>query len=641
MRLSPTIQPPEEMLEGFINPPTRFATSADENRLIPVLREAAQTMDPSEILARAAEQFYWTQHPSTDPAQQGDAELGNALADLAVTGRNAYQLFQSATLDESALAELTRAKLTPSVQASEADLAAALAPALDRAFAVAWALRGPVSQRAALRAGLGWIAVSGEDDTPHRPVNVPTAPYEYYELPVIMGTHTIQTRFFVASAVEDDAPAPSPPATRALPPDLQPVVPAGHEVILFLHGDCSGAEEALGIIPSLHAAGLEHGKKYSIVSLDLPNNGYSQTFPHTDVAPSSGTSWPGGLDSHTPLKTPILDFIEDFIVAFVNALDSSLPNLYNIKARFAGVIGGSLGGNMGLRLGRRAFTESPLWLNAIVSWSAASVWAPTINDVLKSAAPGRCMIAADAPETPSARAEHFQVIYDKKLDDALLPWTQPETWYWKHWPLKAAHILGSRLGRREIYNMNFRQWHWRLSAEQVIFSHVDFVDREVPNSKRRYELNMVRQLLLAGQDDNYRGANIFDATRSLASFMEKTPGRSIFLRDTGHSIHFERPQYLAAQMVKFFTTSPMEITCIHKKDGRIRSVGGSNSTSGVPFTMTEAECMLSISAGNEFFVKGADGSHGDVYIIAGSDFMYLSTYQDSSQADNLISLPEC
>jgi pimeloyl-ACP methyl ester carboxylesterase len=412
-------------------------------------------------------------------------------------------------------------------------------------------------------------------------------------------------------------------------------------VILFLHGDCSSAEEASAVIPHLHAAGLAQGKKYSIVSLDLPNNGYTETFPHQNVALSSETSWPGGLGSHVPLMTPILDFIENFVVAFVDALDQITP----IKDRIAGVIGGSLGGNLGLRLGRRDFTGQKDWRKAIVSWSAASVWAPTVNDLLKSTAPGRCMKAADDPETPLSRADHFNNVYDKKLDDLLLPWTQPDTWYWKDWPFREDHIKASRRGRREIYNPNFRQWHWRLSAEQVIFSHVDRVDREVNNSPYRYELNTVLQLLCAAQDDNYRGANIFDATRTLANLMVTTPGRSMFLANTGHSMHVERPQFLASKIVDFFITGAMDplfqVTCVRKDHGRITRLGGSNLTTGESFDLSEAECILSIGKGNEFFVLGADGSRAGVYVVAGDSSIYLSTSRDSSQADNLLSLPEC
>lgn len=73
---------------------------------------------------------------------------------------------------------------------------------------------------------------------------------------------------------------------------------------------------------------------YSVVCFDSPNNGYSQRVDHTAIAPSSATSFPGGIFDHGQIVTPILDYIEDFVVAFVVALDSIAP----IKGRLAGVI---------------------------------------------------------------------------------------------------------------------------------------------------------------------------------------------------------------------------------------------------------------------------------------------------------------
>jgi hypothetical protein len=67
----------------------------------------------------------------------------------------------------------------------------------------------------------------------------------------------------------------------------------------------------------------------------------------------------------------------------------------------------------------------------------------------------------------------------------------------------------------------------------------------------RYTLNTVRQLLIACEADNFPGTNIFDSSRWLANAMAATPGTSLFLRDTGHSAHFERPAYLAEQIVTF------------------------------------------------------------------------------------------
>jgi len=561
MKLTAGVDPPvEDCAEGTPAPPLAtpwpFVEPNSESRLIPALRDAARTQDPNEILIRAGVLLYGvflyrSEHPQEPFYEPLDYWTGLALADLAVTGRMAYARFQLTPVTDSALAPevATRLLADQMVQADPALLAQAVSAALDRSYAVAWALRGPMAQAAAARTTLGWIAVSGEDDKPHRPVNMAPPPFEQFEMPVTVRGVTVQTRFFIASAVEAPAPAATPHSTRALPPDPDPVVPPGHQVILFLHGHSSGAEEALAIIPHLHMAGLDRGEKYSIVSLDLPNNGYSQAFDHTLIAPSNGTSWPGGLFDHGPILTPVLDFIEDFVVAFVDALDASTP----VKNRFAGVIGGSLGGNLGLRLGRRDLTNSP-WLDAaIVSWSAASVWDPMVQDEIKRHAPDHCRDMWDQTETISSRHDYFYEVYDKNVIDVIVPHTQPELWYRDGWqPCKSQHIAGSRLARHEIYNPSYRRWHWRVAGEQLVFSHVDRVDHEDPSSPRRFQLNMVRQLLVAGQMDNYIGSNIFDATRNLSALMVNTPGRSLFLNDTGHSIHFERPHFFAGEIVSFF-----------------------------------------------------------------------------------------
>src|SRR3954468_17117556 len=74
--------------------PAQFIESQNNCRLNPMLREAAKTKNPWKILARAAAVFYRAQHLAMGPARQTDVELGNALADLAVTGRVAYARFQ-------------------------------------------------------------------------------------------------------------------------------------------------------------------------------------------------------------------------------------------------------------------------------------------------------------------------------------------------------------------------------------------------------------------------------------------------------------------------------------------------------------------------------------------------------------------
>ena len=79
----------------------------------------------------------------------------------------------------------------------------------------------------------------------------------------------------------------------------------------------------------------------------------------------------------------------------------------------------------------------------------------------------------------------------------------------------------------------------------------DRVDHNDGKSTWRYELNWVRQLLIAGEMD--KGGNLYGYAKELASKMVNTPGRCMFIRNTGHSIHDERPRYLAEQIVRFLT----------------------------------------------------------------------------------------
>lgn len=686
MQLTPAIHPPREpctdtaLPAEFIDPPARFVDSGNEGRLIQTLREAAQTRNPYEILARSAAAFFRAQYPTAGSVPDEDEELGNALADLAVTGRRAYCLLATPPLtpsDEdkvaaagdyidlgttpytaSELENKIRDLLAPLASATQAQAAQAVNKSLDRAFRTAWAIRGPLTERTATRADLGWIAVSGEDDMPHRPTNVPGPPFEQYEISVTVPKTesylalTLRTRFVIASPL-DPAPPQTPHTLRELPPDLEPQVPEGNSVILFLHGHVSGAEEALTIIPHIHMAGLAQGVNFSIISVDLPNSGYSESFDHEKIATSRATTWPSGATTDgEPIRTPVLDFIEDFVIAFVDALDQMTP----IKDRFSGVFGGSLGGNLGLRLGRRG--PMPAWLDkAIVSWNAASVWDPMVRDHIKSQAPGKCMNNWEASELDDSRSDYFYEVYDKVVLPVFVPYTQPQLWYRDGWePCKALHITGSRLARREVYSENLRKWHWRVAGEQLIYSHVDRVDHWDNTSPWRYELNVVKHLLIGSAGDNFTGSNIYDATRNLAKLMTATPGRSLLLLNTGHSVHFERPHYLAKKIVDFLPSNPtppqepteildLEITCIVRErphSGRIVAVSGTDHTRNVPFSLTVEECIDFIDFGCEVFVARADGSRAAVHVVRRSGRgPYIATVPDKTEEDNLLSLPTC
>ena len=249
----------------------------------------------------------------------------------------------------------------PVHQVVDADLSASIKEALERAYRVAWALRGPVSHRRAERDALGWIAVTAEDDPPDRPVNVGSALFPQFDVTVQVGTTPVTpvtTRFMVASRqFQDEHPVEltEVPPQRAIPPITG-------DIVLFIHGHSSSAEEAMPLVGPLLQQAENRGRQVTLVSLDLPSNGYASMIEHTDLADIEGSQWNTGY--------PVLDFIESFIVAFVDQLEELQPGF---KDNIVGVIGGSLGGNMGLRLARRDPATHP-WLHSVVSWSPASTW---------------------------------------------------------------------------------------------------------------------------------------------------------------------------------------------------------------------------------------------------------------------------
>ena len=122
---------------------------------------------------------------------------------------------------------------------------------------------------------------------------------------------------------------------------------------------------------------------------------------------------------------------------------------------------------------------------------------------------------------------------------------QAEEWYRAGWDCKKEHLAAARLDRHETYNSKFRMWHWRLGAEQLIFSH------QINGAGNRplYSQNTKRTLLACGTEDT--GGDLCKHARLTASKMINTPGYALFLKDTGHSIHNERPNWLARQISTF------------------------------------------------------------------------------------------
>ncbi|HXN38703.1 MAG TPA: alpha/beta fold hydrolase [Solirubrobacteraceae bacterium] len=488
---------------------------------------------------------------------------GTALADLSVSGRAMLASFTSLTPTAASLAgALSGDPAVVSAGLTQAQLMAGAAGVITRTHQVLAALLGPARTRAGLRTALAptWVCVSGEDDSPYRPVNVPTAPFPQFDITVTVPTPMsttvasipVTTRFMVATSGALPAETVTDP-TLGVEMDPAPRLPEHGPVFLYIHGHMSRLEEALDLTEALHAITgtttfFGPGAPCTVIAVDLPNMGYAEMISHTEVAPLAVTQYPTGY--------PILDFIESFIIGFVEALQEDL----NLSERLTAVIGGSLGGHMGLRLSRRA-NEVP-WLRHIAAWSPASVWQSLADqnlDIFKDIALGVARGNAAEPEEPESRKNYFTSVYTLTWESAIQTVfgspVQPLQWYRDTWqPCKETLITASHIDRREIYTGFFRQWHWRSALEMLLYS---FLDPDVGETAPRYATMSAEMLLASGADDNYNFANIYTSTQVLARLMTATSGTTLFLLETGHSIHNERPKELATGILDLVTGTPL------------------------------------------------------------------------------------
>jgi pimeloyl-ACP methyl ester carboxylesterase len=529
---------------------------ANEGRVRQELRAVAKKKNPISALCQAA-QMFTRNKPAPNADTPSDSEFGTAFADLSVTGKATFAKFvelhpTAATL--RANSECTGAADT------------ALETALDRAYAVASALRLP--HNSAARKRLHWIAVSGEDDQPYRPVNVPSTEFPQFNVKVDVPKWgiSVNTRYMIAHRKPPTFPAAAAPlvdggARRRVAGDALPAIAADAQVLLFIHGMDSRLEEGVDLSEAMQK--LPDGKNWTIISLDLPTSGYADNIDPGRISAASDVS------CH---NTPVVDFIEDFIVAFVNSVDSQVQG--QLKPKIQAVVGGSLGGNMSMRLGRRANTA---WVRHVVPWSPAAIWPSMIAQ--KECAACGCDTGWDETkdravnlalrwsgrsgggerflpknETPELRRELFYGAFD--WEGGLLVeifagkghMPQAGCWFSDEWRCKEAVLLAARLDRQETYNANFRAWHWRLGAEQLAFSQQQFS----PGTKEPlYLKNTKPMLLFAGYDDVC--ASLGEHTRKVAEKMVNTPGYARFLRRTGHSLDNEHPGWVAQEIATFLT----------------------------------------------------------------------------------------
>jgi pimeloyl-ACP methyl ester carboxylesterase len=595
------IQPPTEPCEnrvmevtGSFDAPSTLIDCTDPHcgRLIQNLRRLAKTKMAKDILIDAACVHYMLRRPEVAGQYAllpTSFEFAQALADLAVTGQGAYTDFRQLALSEADLIGPVTDRLKEIVPLHEpilTDVSEAVEQTLQRSYQVAWALRGPTEHRRTQRASLGWIAVEGEDDSPHRPVNVPSALYPQYNMTVDVVTTPavttptgttppvktqVVTRYIVASRHITEkypvaAAAIPPDPIDTVPPDPDPPLIVG-DIILFIHGHSSSSEEAMPLVgPLLKQAG-DKQRPVTVIAMDLPSNGYASMIKHEDIAPPEKSLW--------NVSYPILDFIENFIVAFVEALEDQQ---LGIKKQIIGVIGGSLGGNMTLRLGKRDPASHP-WLHSVVSWSPACAWLSWARAVLGPATAGRfydfvkhegvgrtqgAMVEAEVESPPFSSLNKF--FYQQFAGRGVGRVAQSDHWFSPNWPCREAARTGSHRSVYEIYNPTFRQWHWRVAHEQLIYSHWDSDNKDLavdPDPRNnptagpaRYAQIKSRLLLATGHDDDNPPEMIFLETSALANAMTMVNGTTLFLKGTGHAITTERPIFFAGQILEFLFMNP-------------------------------------------------------------------------------------
>lgn len=497
--------------------------------LHPFLREVAAAADPARALGLAATALDAGEWSGPAPRNR----FGRALADLAVTGGRAWQAFRT---------------LHPQVDDVPGPASrSAKAAALERAYAVAWALRGPVVARNQLRPRLGWIAVSPEDDAPHRPVNIRSG-FPQYDLTVDVAhrgsSRSVRTRVVVASTFDLEGPGmgwtPMPERfVGVMPPAPDLRLPTQGDLFLFIHGHASLAEEGAALIPALVELARQEGRDLTVVAMDHPSNAYADRVEASSLGAGDAVA---------------LDFLDAFLIGLVDTLEARQPGTAD---RIEALLGGSLGGNLVLRLAER---DDLPWVRKVVAWSPASVdfsWSRAeilpfgegeFLDLVKHEAVRLTRDASTKDERHRSRREYF-------TNGWLGVRTQAEYWYRDGWDRCKPLLIEEGLRQlSEVYDATFRRWHYRLAFEQLVFSHLE----PGPDGVRPFQRIRAPLLLFTGEDDDGIPMSTWTFIERLAPHLTM-PGETLFLKSTGHAMHSERPQLMAREILSFSKSPAGEV----------------------------------------------------------------------------------
>lgn len=478
-------------------PPSRLVIAEREDRPVRTLRDVAG--DPIRALREAT--ALWTR----------DRTMAVALAEMAVTGRGAHEIFRSSgvlggDLGPSGEHAVAYAHRVAHFLESGPEIRAVLARKLARDKGVDLDPRfdGP------------WLAVAAELDAPHRPVNVGVTKHPQRDVDVVVPARsavTVSARYATCGDLAS---------------------PRG--VVLLLHGLGSRLEEVDVVAESLAARG------FGVVAVDLPSQGYSSRVAPEHIGdPARGTyimpEW-DREDGYTYLA-----FAERFVVAFAQAL--------GLSDRLVAVGGGSLGGTLSLRLAIHGALGPGV---RSIAWSPGSVWGTQqtnyVNWAAIEATAGRRLWKAEAladDEVHGAhdsRTDYIRWIFEAPM--ALMK-AQPTLWF-KGMHLEAEHTAAARADRRELYDHAHRVTCLALAYEQTIYS---ITETPRGHAYPRYARIGNPVLVMAGSRDDDM-LDIHREVGKLASRMKSHGRRGRIVRlDACHSIHEERPRALAAEIDAF------------------------------------------------------------------------------------------
>ncbi len=192
------------------------------------------------------------------------------------------------------------------------------------------------------------------------------------------------------------------------------------------------------------------------------------------------------------------------------------------------------------------------------------------------------------PNGQSTREQYFYNLYfTPTFALGGLP-PDPEMWYRDDWAdqnsvddCAASYIAQSKFDRYEVYSSIMRRWTTAIDTEQAIFSFQTNTDQTNATYAPNYSFISGKILLAAGACDDYdnsgtnpnlptlstgtcnnqqignTGGNslthqdIYGYTHDVANDMQAAGGTTLFLNDTGHSFHDERPTFFASQILPF------------------------------------------------------------------------------------------